>query len=114
MKIKIKAINIQDDGSRIEATVGDSTGAERTVFFQDVESKDKLEELAKNRLDQFRYDGYEGTYPSFGIPFTKPTNIVDLEDPTYPERSGRYYIDSTKIKFGQNGFIRENEITQKL
>jgi hypothetical protein len=114
MKVKIKAINIKEDGSRIEATVGDTSGAQRTIHFQDVENKDKLKELAQNRLDKYRYDGYEGTYPSFGIPYTEPTMIAKIEDPTYPERDGSYYIDSVKVEFGQNGFIRKNEITQAV
>jgi len=114
MKVKIKAINIMDDGSRIEATVGDTGGAERTLHFQDIESKSELEKLAKNRLEKYRYDGYEGTYPSFGIPYTEPTMTSEIQDPTYPERDGSYYIDSVKIEFGQSGFIRKNEITQAV
>jgi len=114
MKVQIKAINIKEDGSRIEATVGDTGGAQRTLHFQDIESKSELEKLAKNRLEKYRYNGYEGTYPSFGIPYTEPTMIAEIQDPVYPERNGNYYIDSVTVEFGQSGFIRKNEITQSV
>lgn len=114
MKIKIKAINIKSDGTRIEVEVGDKDGAQRTLHFQGVESKSDLEALAKNRIEKYRYSGYEGKYPSFGVPFTEPTMVSNLQDPLYPERNGRYYIEGVTINWGQSGFIRNNKISQAL
>lgn len=114
MKLEITAFNFADDGTKTSVKVGDNDGAKRTIFYYNVESESKLKELATNDLEKYKYNGYQGTFECFGLPFSEPGMVANITDPLYSERSGKYAVDSVIIDFGQQGFIRKNEISIKL
>lgn len=55
---------------------------------------------------RLRFDGYRGGLTSFGVPTAEHGDIAHITDPDYPEREGRYYIDSVTKTFGVNGSRR--------
>jgi hypothetical protein len=114
VKLKVKAIGIKGDNSRIEVSVGDDGGGSRTLFFYNVATKEELTQLAKQKLDKLKYDGYEGKLTTFLIPFAAPGMKATINDERYPERAGSYYVESTKTTWGVNGSKREVEISIKL
>lgn len=112
--LKVKAIWIKPDNTKIEAEVGDKGGSQRTLFFYNVDSKAELERIAKEEIQKYKYSGYEGKITTFLIPFAKPGMKAELDDPKYNERKGTYYITATKVKADTGGGRRTVQFTIKL
>lgn len=109
-KLKVKAVCFMADGSKVEATIGEDGGAEKTLYFYDVESWAELKTLAEAELRKYSKDGYEGTIETFLLPYAEPCMAADLIDPVYPERSGKYHITAVETSFGLSGARRKVSI----
>jgi len=114
VKLKIKAIAVQGDNTRIEAEAGDGDGAVRTLYFYNISSAKELADMARQELKKLKYDGYEGKVKCFLIPFVDPAYTVKVTDPVFPEREGEYFVESTKLTYGRGGVRREIEIGIKV
>lgn len=114
VKIKIRCIHIAKDGSKTEAEFGDNDGEVRTIHLYDVSDKSQLERLARAEMEKHKYSGYRGELNTFLIPYCEPMMVAEIDNPQYPERSGRYYISSVTVTFGTGGARRKPEIDVKL
>jgi hypothetical protein len=114
VKLKIKAISFRGDNTKLEAELGDEDGALRTLNFYNIDSVDELKSMARQEMDRFKFDGYEGSVECFLIPFVYPGYKVNIKDTVFPEREGSYYVESTKVTAGTAGVRREIEISIKL
>lgn len=110
VKIQIKAICYKKDGTKVEAKKGTEGGTSKTLYFYDVEDMKELSTLAKRELDRLTSDGYEGGITTFLEPYAAPGMLAELTDPVYPDRTGRYYIESVETAFGMQGGRRKVEI----
>jgi len=106
---KVKAISIADDNSRIEVEKGDKEGELRTFHYFDI-PKSELETRAEQELAKLKYDGYRGSFTTFGTPVVNHGDTVTLTDRTYPEREGTYIVKSVSREFGQNGYRQTIEL----
>jgi hypothetical protein len=107
VRLKVKAINIRKDNTRTEIELGDEDGELRTLHFYNINNEAQLKLLAKEELQRLKFDGYEGDFLTFLIPFSEPGMAADIRDPQYPERSGKYFIDEVTTTFGINGARRK-------
>lgn len=114
VKLKIKAVSMERNGSRIEAELGDADGEIRTLYFYDVHDKKQLETLAKAEIGKYKYTGYRGAVNCFLKPYAEPCMTAILSDTQFPERSGKYFIESTEVAFGLNGARRKVSLGIKL
>jgi hypothetical protein len=114
VSLKIKAVWIKPDNTKIEAEVGDPKGSLRTLFFYNVSSKKELEKLAKEEIKKYKYSGYEGKLTTFLEPYAKPGMKGEISDPKYAEREGTYYITKVNVKADPSGGRRTIEFTIKL
>jgi hypothetical protein len=114
VKIKIKAVWIKKDNSRVIEEAGDENGALRTFLADNISSKADLKDFANQQLKQLKFDGYEGNVKTFLIPFIEPGYTVNIKDSSFPDREGSYYVESTKVTAGDSGMRREIEISIKL
>lgn len=110
MKLQARAVSILPDNSRIEVTVGDQDGERRSLFFRNIRSKTELEALATAELTRLKYDGYEGSIETFGIPRVIHGATASLSDIRYPERSGNYLVDKVTTSWGTNGYRRKVQL----
>lgn len=106
VKVKVKAISVRPDNSRIDAELGDSDGELHTMHFYNL-TKPELERQAKEKMALLKFDGYKGSFTAFGFPRAEHSGIVELADDKYPERAGRYYVDEVKVSYGSGGYRRE-------
>ena len=116
-KLQITGKARQKDGKVISATVGskDDDAEKRTMNFgSDVKTESELKARIDAELQRTNYDGYEGTITGFGIPQTAPGDTLALIDPENPDRNGEYLIKSVKLRYNDNGFRRENELSYKI
>lgn len=113
VKLKLKAISMKPDNSKIEYETGDADGEQRTLHYYNV-SAATLKKLADDEIDRLKYEGYRGSLTTFLIPQVQHGDVVDLRSAEYPERDGRYYVRSVTTSFGMNGGRQTIELDSKL
>jgi hypothetical protein len=113
IRMKVKAIAVQGDNSRLEVELGDEDGALRTLHFYNIKSLDVLKKLAKQEIEKYKFDGYEGSLLTFLIPAPVPGMTAVLNDPKF-DRSGSYYIKGVKTTMTTSGARHSVEIGVKL
>ncbi len=114
VKLKVKAVWVKKDNTRIEVNVGDDDGQVRPLFLYNVTSKEDLEKRAAEEIKKYQYSGYEGKITTFLVPFSKPGMRAKITDTRYSEKDGTYYITSVKVTFSRQGARRVNEIGIKI
>lgn len=115
VRLKVKAIAIFKNNTKMEFDLGDDDGEHRTLYFYNVKSADELKKLATEELKKLKYDGLQGGIQTFLYPYAEPLMTCDLKDPLYDKkREGRYVIDSVKTTFSYQGARREIELGAKV
>lgn len=113
VKIEIKAISNNSNGTKTVVTVGDSGGSVRTLNFAN-KSKTELENLAKKQLSTLKFDGYQGSFEIFGIPLVKVGDAVTIVDDEHSERDGKYLVESVEWSFDNGGYKQTIKPSYKL
>ncbi|WP_136464943.1 hypothetical protein [Flagellimonas onchidii] len=114
VKLLLKAISINRNGQRLFSEFGDKGGVQRTLHFTG-KTIGELRKLAEKNYKSLSFDGYQGMLPCWGEPRTIAGDAVEITDPKYNERNGKYLIEAVTIKFnGSDGFLRENKLGLKL
>lgn len=89
-------------------------GERRTLYFWNVPTTDKLISLATDELKKYYYRGMRGKFITFGIPYVRQGDNVDILDNILPERNGRYKVKSVRYFGGVNGLRQEIELDYLL
>lgn len=100
-----------------EVTVGDTDGAQRSMFaFWDGVTlpKPDIKALAEIELNSTRYDGFRGSFTTFGYYPIKPGDIAWLQSEKLPERDGKYLVKNVKGTFGMDGYRHEITLGNKV
>jgi hypothetical protein len=113
VKIKLRVIVIKSDNTKQEYEYGDKEGEERTLTYYDI-TKAQADKTAGIEIERLRYDGYTGSLTIFGAPQVLHGDVVNLEDPFYPERDGRYLVKDVKPSFGMSGFRQVITLDSKV
>lgn len=88
-----------------------NTGGERrTLHFLGATTTNQLAKLAENELRKYYYTGLKGKFTTFGIPYVKHGDHVDILDTVLPERNGRYKVKSVQYQGGVDGLRQEIEL----
>lgn len=103
VKLQVKAISNNRNGSKTVVTVGETGGASRTLNFAN-KTEDELRQLAQRNLDSLSFDGYQGSFRAFGVPRVKAGDAIEITDPEYPDgsREGKYLTESVEINYSQS------------
>ncbi len=113
-KIQIKAISNNKNGTKEIVTVGDSSGAVRTLNFFD-KPKAEIEKLAKDALSSLSFDGYTGSIQLLGQPSAKVGDSIHIIDPDYPdEREGTYLIEEVIKEYSSSGYSQKVKVGMKI
>lgn len=113
VKIKALAYSINKGGAKIEVEVGDKDGEVRTLPYQNITSKEVLKQQAELDLEKLKFEGYQGDFVAFGLPYIEHSDSVQLTDARYPNREGRYLVDKVKTVWGVRGFRRTINLGKK-
>jgi len=105
-KVKVKAIGIAKDNSRVEVETGDANGELRTLFFYNLIDRSKLKVLAEEEIKKKKAGRFDGNFTTFLVPYARHGMTTNLVDPDHGGRVGRYYIDAVKTTFGSSGARR--------
>lgn len=93
VRLKVKAISINPDNSKMEVEVGDADGDVRTLHYFDIPNKVELKKLATIDLEKFKVDAYEGTITGFGFPTVEPGQRIRIVDTGYDKRDSQHYTE---------------------
>jgi hypothetical protein len=111
VKLRLKGISILPDNTKIEVEVGDKEGELRTFTYYNLQ-KAELKKLLDEEIKKLRYDGWFGSFTTFGQPNVQHGDFVELTDNKL-QRTGTYLVKKTKLDFGQQGFSRENYLDRQ-
>lgn len=114
VKLKIKAIQINKDNTRLEAEIGDKDGEQRTLYFHTAASISDLKKLAESEIKKYKFSGYTGKLTTFLEPYAAPGMVADISDIKYGERNGKYEIRAVTTTFGTVGARRSLDIGKTL
>ncbi len=100
VKLQIKGISNNRDGTKIVETVGEPGGATRTLNFSNM-TRDELRNITLKNYNSLSFDGWKGSFSAFGLPRTKAGDGIELTDPEYPDgsREGSYLVESVDNNF---------------
>jgi hypothetical protein len=92
-----------------------NTGGERmTLPYPGAKSIEELKALALPELKKYYFSGFKGKFTTFGIPFVKTGDNVNLVDPILPERNGKYKVKGVEYNCGMNGIRQIVQLDYKL
>jgi hypothetical protein len=99
---------------RLEVFVGDVGGEVRTLNFFNVNNVNDLKTLALQWLPKLKYEGFYGSFTTFGQPMVRHGDAAVLRDAVIPERSGTYLIKAVTTTFGMNGFRQKVDLHMRI
>ena len=101
-KVEVELTVNTPEGRKEKVTLGASGGKsiKREVFGMTVEQARKI---AENEHTIWCYDGYEGSFTGWLIPFVEPGDAVKIIDTDYPAKEGTYYVTGTEVSFSKEG-----------
>jgi hypothetical protein len=73
-----------------------------------------LKKIQDDQKQKLLNRGYEGSLTAFLAPFAEPSMAVHIEDPKYPARSGKYFIEAVEGEFGSGGGRQKIKIEATL
>lgn len=112
IKIKLKAISMLPDNSKIEIEVGDVGGEQRTAHYFNL-SEAELKASAERDIVKYRYTGFRGDFETFGNKKIEHGDIINLRSYKLPEQNGAYFVDGVETYFGMNGFRQRVKLGRK-
>jgi hypothetical protein len=111
MRLKVKAVSLNSkDNSKIEVEVGDDDGALKTFYTQNA-TESALREFANLKLTEWKYEGFRGTFKTFGEPFIRHGDTAKLISDKFPEKNGLYEVVSVTRNFNTSeGYKQDIEL----
>lgn len=111
MRLKIKAVSINsNDNSKIDVEVGDDDGALRTFHTQNA-TESALKEFANLKLTEWKYEGFRGSFKTFGEPYIRHGDTAKLISDKFPEKNGLYEVVNVRRSFNTtDGYKQDIEL----
>lgn len=111
VRIKLKAISIDDKNQRIEVEIGDKDGELYTVYKYNV-GRDELRRFAESELVRFKTTGFKGNFTTFGEPMMRKCDIAYIK--AIDGNEGYFLVKKVEVNFGMEGYRQKIEIGQPL
>ena len=100
-------IESTDIKGKVKSVTAGTTGGDKITLKVGPMTEAAMKSVAESALKKNSFDGYEGTFDGWLIPFIKPSYSATIIDLDYPYKTGTYYIVSVKTSFSENGGKRE-------
>ena len=118
INIVIKGISILEDNNKIVRyayfddagniqTSDERQQGNQITYLTRGKTESELDEIIERRLPISNYEGYYGSFETFGKPFVDQGYFCNIADSKYPERDGRYVAKAVQTNFGVDGY-RQN------
>jgi len=77
------------------------------MLYSNITDENQLFKIGVTQLQKFYYDGFRGSFTTFGLPHVKHGDMVVLVDPLLPERNGEYMVKRVDISGGADEGLRQ-------
>ena len=112
-KVEVTVKMTAADGKEAKHIAGSPGGKSIQKIVSGVEPN-QLKTLAENEYNLWCYDGYEGSFTGWLVPFVQPGDAVRLRDADYPNKEGVYYVTGTEISFSKDGGKRSVSLGRRM
>lgn len=113
--VEVEIQLIQPNGKVSKETFGKTGGQKITKTLSAQDDDKSLKEVAANEFNLWAYDGFEGDFTCWLIPYVEPGDIVELRDSSYPYKNGSYFVSGTQTTFGaQSGGSRKVTLSRRV
>jgi hypothetical protein len=109
---KLEHFKVSPKG-KIDKSSLDTFKTLKTVYTSGLDY-DAMIKVGKERFFKLNYTGYKGSFETFGEPYIRHGDKVDLRSWAYLNMSGVYTVISVNRKFGVNGYRQIVEIGVKV
>jgi ATP-dependent Clp protease adapter protein ClpS len=108
VKLRVDAISMHSNGKDVKYSypAENAEGEVHTLHSYGKELKD-VKEDAKAKHAEMVFDGYRGSFTTFGHPFIDHGFVVHVTSNIYPERDGKYYADKVVYRIGNVGIKQD-------
>lgn len=117
LSVRIRAVSINSTTNKqIEVFYPDklTPGETNTIYLPDQFESDLLA-YAKRYYETFKYEGWRGSFTTFGAPYVNHGDSVELQSNVLPEyNGGKYLVKSVKITFGMGGYRQIIELANRI
>lgn len=105
-KVEVEVTATKPDGTTQKVKQGTAGGM---VIKKTAGTTDEagMKRIAESEYSLWVYDGFEGSFTGWLVPYVEPSFKVSLRDDEYPEHSGNYYVVATETEFGASGGKRK-------
>lgn len=112
-KVEVTVELTASDGTKKEVKYG-STGGKSVKRTASGISEGTARKMAENEYNLWCFDGYEGSFTGWLVPYVAPGDSVRLRDADYPAKEGVYYVTGTEITFSKEGGKRTVKLGRRL
>lgn len=112
-KIKM-VVKTLDNKNLAPVEVGDADGSTVTYLVSGVTTQAQMRELGNRELPRYKFDGWNGSFTTFGDVFIKHGDVINLTDNTIKDRNGKFFVKKVTTKFGIEGFRNTVELHKKF
>lgn len=102
VRIVIKEKNDKGEVKRIKADVKKYSNEKDLKIKAGIPS-DLLKQIANRLQTKSNYEGYQGSITLFLEPMVNKGFVLDVDGYKYPEKSGKYFVESVSGEFGASG-----------
>lgn len=110
MKIRVKAISLNENNKKTTVEVGDTDGEVRTIHRRAV-SEAELKEWAEQELTRLKRDGLTGELEVFGGEIIDKLDVIGIV--IDGKKQGEYQVKKNTITYGTGGFRQKIELGQR-
>ena len=111
VEVEVKFSTAKDNGKTV--TFG-TKGGEKISLKSPAQNEADAMKVAEAEYRRRSFDGYEGSFTAWLIPYVKPTNTVHLHDKDYPTKDGNYYVTGTETTYSSSGGVRKIKLGHRL
>lgn len=112
-KVEVTVELTMPDGAKKEVKYG-STGGKSVKRVASGVSETQAKKMAENEYNLWCFDGYEGSFTGWLVPYVQPGDSVRLRDTDYPTKEGVYYVTGTEISFSNDGGKRTVKLGRRM
>lgn len=109
VEVKIK----KPDGKEETVKFG-TPGGEKVSIPSPTTNKTEARNVAEAECRRLSFDGYEGSFTGWLVPYVRPTDTVRLIDKDYPAKDGNYYVTGTETTYSSSGGVRKIKLGRRL
>jgi hypothetical protein len=111
-KVKL-VVKCLDNKNLAPVEVGDAEGDTITYLVSGVTTQAQMRELGDKELPKYKFDGWKGSFTTFGDEFIKHGDVINLTDKVIKDRNGKYFVKKVNTKFGTSGFRNTIDLDKK-